>query len=381
MTSTRDLLAWLAGQQDAMVALLRALVEHESPSTDKAALDALARRLRERFAALPGAQTQIHSNIAGGDHLSVRFPGPAGQRPGLVIGHFDTVWAMGTLQSMPFRVENGRAWGPGVCDMKAGIVQAEFALRALLAAGAAPPRPLHLLLTSDEEVGSATSRPLIETAARDAAYALVLEPPLPNGALKTARKGVGRFTLRVEGRAAHAGVAPELGASAILELAHQIVRIHALNDRASGLTLNVGVVRGGTRPNVVAAEAEAEVDVRVATLGQASAVEAALRGLAPVTAGTRIAVSGGFNRPPMERTPAIAALFERARALGAEIGLELEEGSTGGGSDGNFTAAVGCPTLDGLGVPGDGAHAPHEQVDLAALPARAAILAGLLLTL
>jgi glutamate carboxypeptidase len=244
-----------------------------------------------------------------------------------------------------------------------------------------PPRGVEVLFTSDEEIGSPTSRSLIEGLARHSAYALVLESPLPGGRLKTARKGVGGFTVEIEGKAAHAGVEPEKGISAVTELARQVLRINALAEPSAGTTLNVGVVEGGTTPNVVPARARARVDVRVTTAAEAQRTEKALRALAPVTPGARLTVVGGFNRPPMERTPAIAALFDNARRIGETLGLFLTEGSTGGGSDGNLTAALGVPTLDGLGALGGGAHADDEHILIDSLPERAALLACLLLDL
>ncbi len=367
----------LAGMTD----VLGALVAHESPSLDKPALDGMARTLAARFAAI-GGEVEVIANPDGGDHLIARFfPDPAGPPPALLLAHFDTVWSVGTLAGMPWRVEAGRAFGPGAYDMKASLVLAEFALKALGELGLRPPRPVELILTSDEEIGSPTSRRLIERRAGEAAYALVLEPPLPDGSLKTARKGVGQFLVTVEGRAAHAGVEPEKGLGAIDELARQVLYLHALTDLGAGTTVNVGVVEGGTAPNVVAARASARVDVRVATAEQALVIEAAIRQLSAYTPGIRLAVEGGFNRPPMERTPAVAGLVEKARVVGRALGLDLSEGSTGGGSDGNFTAALGLPTLDGLGARGAGAHAHHEQVDLDSLPERAALLAALLMDL
>jgi len=365
----------------AMLDALEGLVVRESPSHDKPALDALAGHLAGRFAAL-GLGVDRIANGAGGDHLRVRLGAPDdGRPPALVLGHYDTVWPAGTLAAMPFRVEGGRASGPGVYDMKASLVLAEFAFRAVQALGKTPPRPVVLLLTSDEEVGSPTSRRLIEEEAAKSDYVLVLEPPLPGDRLKTARKGVGRFVLEVTGRAAHAGVEPEKGVSAVVELAHQILAVGGLADPSAGTTLNVGVVRGGSTPNVVPAAATAEVDVRAATLDEARRVEAAFAALRPALPGAGLAVTGGFNRPPMERTPQVAALYGRAREVGRSLGMDLGEGSTGGGSDGNFTAALGLPTLDGLGAPGGGAHADHEHVAVEALPRRAALLAALLLEL
>jgi glutamate carboxypeptidase len=245
----------------------------------------------------------------------------------------------------------------------------------------APPRPLRILLTSDEEVGSPSSRALIEAAARDAAYVLVLESPLPRGALKTARKGVGRFLVRVQGRAAHAGLEPENGVNAIVELARQIPRLDALMDLSRGTTLNVGLIRGGTSRNTVPALAEADVDARVWSMDEAERVTAAVRALSPHHPQAKIEVTGGFHRPPMERTPAVAALFERARAIARDLGQELGEGKAGGASDANLTAALGVPTLDGLGALGAGAHAEHEYVEAASLAPRAALLTALLLGL
>jgi glutamate carboxypeptidase len=379
-TATR-LWTYLKPLRGAMLEAVEDLVTRESPSLDKPALDALAGRLAGRFEALDGAVERV-SNGSGGDHLRVRFgrasdPTP----PALLLAHFDTVWPAGTLARMPFRTDGVRAYGPGVHDMKSSIVLIEFALRALQDLGLEPPRPVVLVLTSDEEIGSPTSRRLIEESARGCAHVLVVEPPLADGGLKTARKGVGRFTVEVAGRAAHAGVEPEKGVSAVVELAHHVLALHALADPAAGTTVNVGVIRGGTTWNVVPAEATASVDVRASTLGEARRIESAMAELRPSLPGARVAVTGGFNRPPMERTPAVAALFERARQVGRSLGLELTEGSTGGGSDGNFTAALGVPTLDGLGVPGGGAHADHEHILIDSLPQRAALLAALLLEL
>jgi glutamate carboxypeptidase len=302
-----------------------------------------------------------------------------------VLGHFDTVWPRGTLERIPFLAERtsafGRAFGPGIFDMKAGLALLWGALLRLKSSPRPAPRPIWVVFTSDEEIGSPTSRGLIESLARECAYVLVLEPPLSDGSLKTARKGVGRFHLEVEGRAAHAGVAPQDGRSAIVELAHQVLGLQDWQDVAAGTTLNVGVIQGGTTPNVVPARASAEIDVRVASLAEADRITRALLSLEPVARDVHVAVSGGFIRPPMERSPAIAALFEQARRIGRELGLELTEGSTGGGSDGNFTAALGIPTLDGLGACGGGAHADDEHILIDSLPERADLLAALLLEL
>ncbi len=360
---------------------LEALVTHESPSRNKPGLDALSKKLAARFEAI-GGKVEIVANLDGGDHLIARFFDDASdQPPALVLGHYDTVWPLGTLAEMPFRIEGFTAFGPGVFDMKASLVEAEFAIDSIRKLDLKPPRPITVLITSDEEIGSPTSRRLIEKLAQTSAFALVLEPPLPDGSLKTARKGVGHFVVEVEGKAAHAGVEPRKGISAIQELAQQILFLHALTDDDAGVTVNVGLIEGGTTSNVVAAKALAKVDVRATTMAQAEMIEDAIRQTTPYLAGARLTISGGFNRPPMERTEAVAALFEKAQAIGRTLGLELGEGSTGGGSDGNFTAAQGLPTLDGLGIKGSGAHATHEQIDLDSFPERTALLAALLLSL
>jgi glutamate carboxypeptidase len=363
-----------------MLAALIELVEHESPSRDSAALERLGTVLAGRQRQL-GATVETLSDACGGAHVLGRFRGLKEARPALVLGHFDTVWPVGTLARMPVLRDEARLCGPGVYDMKSGLVMFLAVIEALTTLELTPPRPITVLFTSDEEIGSPGSRLFIEAQAREAEYVLVLEPPLADGGLKTARKGVGRFTIEIEGKAAHSGVAPELGASAILELAHQIFRVQELNAPEMGTTVNVGVIQGGTAPNVVPARALAQVDVRAMTRVAAETVERLLRNLNPVTPGTRINVQGSFNRPPMERTTAIAALFERAREIAAGIGIDLTEGSTGGGSDGNFTAALGIPTLDGLGVLGGGAHADSEHIVIDSLPERAALLAALLLNL
>ncbi len=367
-----------------MVTLLRELVEHESPSDDKPRLDALAGYLRQYFAGLGAAEATLLPVPGAGDHVRVVFAAQGGgwsAPPALLLCHFDTVWPAGTTAARPFRVAEGRAYGPGVYDMKGGIVVAAFALQAIRDLNLPLPRPVLLLLSSDEEAGSGTSRPIIEELARRSQYVLVLEPPLGTGALKTARKGVGRFVVEITGRAAHSGVEPEKGISAIHELAQQVLRLHGLADPRQGTTVNVGVVRGGTRTNVVAAYAEAEVDVRVWTDAEADRVGQAILQSRPFTPGITLRARGGFGRPPMERTTASAVLFRRAQEIGGYLDLDLDEASTGGGSDANFTSALGIPTLDGLGACGDGGHADHEHVLVDSLPGRAALLAALLLSL
>jgi glutamate carboxypeptidase len=353
---------------------LETLVRLESPSTDKAAVDRCGAVLAGMLRAA-GADVDVLSQVERGNHLRARIPGEG--RPVLILGHFDTVWPAGTLERMPLTRDGDRLYGPGTFDMKAGIAIALGAIGALRATRTTHP-PMTMLWTTDEEIGSETSRDTIESEARNAAVVLVLEPALPGGALKTARKGCGEFEITVHGVAAHAGLDPGKGASAIHELASQIAAIERFQDLPRGISINVGIIAGGSRPNVVAEEARAIVDVRAPTREAADAVEAAFRGLQPTRPGTRLTVKGGFERPPMERSPAGVELFSRASAVAFSLGRELGEGSAGGGSDGNFTAALGVPTLDGLGAIGDGAHAAHEHVDVTALPWRAALVAGLL---
>jgi glutamate carboxypeptidase len=371
----------LEPRRQEMVDLLGSLVRIESPSDDRAALDRFADRLEAVFGDLGRIERIDPASAQRGRHLRLAMDGTSDATHAVALCHYDTVWSTGTLERIPFSVDaDGVARGPGCFDMKGGIVVLYFALQALRIRGLRPQRRLQVLFTSDEEIGSPTSRALIEQTARGAEVAYVLESPLPGGTLKTARKGTGDYFVRIAGRAAHAGVEPQKGISATQELAHQIIALHALNDYASGTTVNVGVVRAGTRPNVVAAEAEAQVDVRVQTLAEAARIDAAIRGLQPHLPGATLGVEGGLNRPPMERSAAMAALFAQARQIAASMGVDLQEGSTGGGSDGNFTAAIGVPTLDGLGPEGEGAHAAHEHVLTESFPRRAALLAGLLVS-
>lgn len=339
-----------------MLAALERLVTAESPSIDKVRCDACADQVADLFLQQTGARPIRHRRSDRGDHLEIRI-GTHDREPIVLLCHHDTVWASGTLSRLPFRVEGDRVTGPGSYDMKAGIVEAAVALSA-----AKPRRPVIVLSTSDEEIGSTSSRELIENAARGAVAVLVLEPAQSGGALKTARKGIADFTLEIEGCAAHAGVEPEKGISAILELANQIRTIAALADPEQGTTINVGVIDGGTRPNVVAAQARAEIDVRFARGQEAERIVAAIRALQPTQPGARLRITGGVDRPPMERSAGIARLAELAQRLAGEIGFSLPETSTGGGSDGNFTAALNIPTLDGLGPDGGGAHADSEHL-------------------
>jgi glutamate carboxypeptidase len=371
---------FLKSQRDPMLQTLRTLVEHETPTDDKAAIDRAQEYLSGEFDAL-GGSVHVFPQVEAGDHLRVEFAGA--QEPQLtLLTHIDTVYSLGTLATMPFRAEGRLAYGPGIFDMKGGIVIVLYAFKALQSLGLVPQRKIVCLVTSDEEIGSLASRALIEEEARNSSTVLVLEPGAgPHGSLKTWRKGVGRFTLNVTGRASHAGADPDRGRSAIIELAHQVLQLNALNDAKVGTTVNVGIVSGGSRANVVPADARAEIDVRVMTLAEARRIEDVMQSIEPLTPDTTVLVTGGLNRPPMERTPEIMARYETARALAAQIGIELSETGTGGGSDGNFTAALGTPTLDGLGAVGNGAHSPNEFVVVDRLPQRAAILAGLLMEL
>ena len=368
---------WLNDRRDEMIASVREMVIRESPTHNKAACDALCAHLAGEFACL-GGEVRVHRQRKAGDHLQVNFPGTTGRRPILLLGHFDTVYDEGTLEKMPWRESRGKLFGPGVFDMKAGIVQMMFALWSLREIGDKLPRPVKVLLVSDEEEGSATSRAITEKLAKQCAAVLVCEPSGPGGALKTARKGVGSFTLRVAGVSAHSGLDFEKGQSAIVELAHQIYAISRLTNLKRGITLNVGVIRGGTRTNVVAADASADIDLRIARKEDGKEMERRVQALRPVNPRCRLEIQGGINRPPLERTEQVAALFELARSIGRELGFPLKEIAVGGGSDGNFTAGLGIPTLDGLGAVGDGAHATHEHVIAAELPRRAALLAGLI---
>jgi len=381
MKPLEELKSALAGRLERFVASLRTLVEMESPSRDKQALDRVADHLAREWSDAGLAVTRF-PNERGGDHLSIDWvkPGESGMKPWLVLGHFDTVWAHDTLEKMPFRREGDRLFGPGTYDMKASLAMALEVVKAMQELGLRPSRPVRFLWTSDEEIGSPTSRELIESHARDAFAALVPEAPLAGGALKTARKGVGAYRLEVTGRAAHAGVEPEKGRSAIVELAYQILAVGEQARPELGTTLNVGKIGGGSANNVVPENAWAEIDARVAILAEADALSERLKSLRPKTPETSITLSGGLNRPPMERTEGTIRLFETARSIAESLGYSLKEGATGGGSDGNFTSAAGCPTLDGLGLEGAGAHAPHEHVDLTSWAFRATLLGGLLMS-
>ena len=373
-----DRLPWLRERQSAMLETVRQMVEIESPSDNKAAVDRLGRWLAGKFEAL-GGHSKFHRATDFGDHLQVDFPGRDRRPPVLLLGHLDTVYPLGTLKNMPCREAGGRLHGPGTLDMKSGIAMMVYAIDAMRDQGGTLPRAITVLLVSDEEVGSSSSRRITEELAKRSAAVFVLEPSYgPKGALKTARKGVGEYLLKVTGKAAHAGLDFEKGHSAILELARQIERISKFVDLQRGLTLNVGIVQGGTRVNVIPAEATASIDVRVVRAGDAAGLDRKLRALKPVDRQCKLELHGVVDRPPMERTPAVVNLFRQASELAQRMGWKLEEAAVGGGSDGNLTAALGIPTLDGLGGVGEGAHAPTESIVISELPKRAALLAGLI---
>jgi glutamate carboxypeptidase len=375
-----SLLRQATEKQEETITLIRRLVECESPSHNAAATNRLNDLLIEATCDL--ATARLIKNKAGGNHLRLEFNlGARRNAPQmLVLGHSDTVWEMGTLRTMPFLRDAARLWGPGVLDMKAGIAFFITAMQILRDEDISPPNRIVMLIVSDEEVGSLTSRAHTEAEARKSSHVFVLEPGTGlSGKLKTSRKGVGDYHLQIIGKASHAGVDFESGASAILEAAHQIEQIASFTNLKQGTTVNPGIIHGGTRTNVVAGEARVDIDIRVTKLRYARALDKKLRSLKARDKRCQISITGDMNRPPMERTKAIAALFHKARAIGKELGVTIEESATGGGSDGNFTAALGIPTLDGLGAVGEGAHASNESILVERIPDRIALLASLAL--
>jgi len=372
-------LEYLEEHRNDMLQDLQRFVEMETPSTNKRLLDDFAEFLTSYAGSAAGGQAEVLPTEGSGNNVRVRWGREDEERAILLLGHYDTVWSQGTVEEMPFGVADGVATGPGVFDMKCGLVQGSWAVRALREVVGVN-RPVAFLCNSDEEIGSPNSRALIEEEARRAHTVLVLEPSL-DGALKTARKGVGRFRIRVAGRPSHAGLDPERGISAVEEMARLILELHGHTNLETGTTVNVGVVKGGTRYNVVAAEASAEVDVRAMTSTEAERMDEVISTLKPHHLEARVSVEGGQIWPPMERTDKTEELFERARQLAEELGFNLQEGLAGGASDGCLCAAVGAPTLDGLGAVGGGAHAADERVDVESIPLRAALVARLIETL
>jgi glutamate carboxypeptidase len=374
MENLRDFFGARTGE---MVAELERLVEIESPTRDKPAVDALGAVLAEEAGAL-GATVTLDEQTQRGDHVIARWDGAPARKQFLILCHMDTVWPLGTLAERPLRTEHGRIYGPGSYDMKGGIVITLAALRGLRALGLWPERPLTILFTSDEELGSRTSRALIEDQARQSDLVLVMEPALANGAVKTSRKGTGLFVVTTTGVAAHAGAAHDEGVNAIEELAHQILALQRMTDYERGTTVSVGRVQGGGRTNVVPDRARVWVDLRVATPKEGQRTLERISNLKPHLPGAAVQVQSRLSRPPVPRDELMVQTFQRAAAIATKIGLTLTEGTSGGASDGNFSAALGIPTLDGLGCVGDGAHAIHEHVVISSLPKRSALLAALL---
>jgi len=369
-------LGFLAEHQEAMTGMLRAFVKYETPSRDKAAVDRFTAYLADLFGQLGGEVTTFERPSAGN---IVRSSFGNGSEQVLVLCHVDTVWPIGELERRPFRIEDGKAFGPGVYDMKGGIVQAIFALQAIMAAKRKMPRKVVFLCTTDEEIGSAASRELIEEEAKKSAYVLVPEPTSgAQGAVKLTRNGWGMFDVNVTGRSAHAGIDHAKGINAVEEMAHQILKLQAMTDYGTGTTISVGEVRGGMGYNVVPDKATLKVDLRASTQSELLSAQAKILGLAPLLKGTTVSVTGDLNRPPLEATPGNCALYQKAKKIAAELGYDLPGVHVGSVSDGNFTSALGVPTLDGIGVVGDGAHALHEHVVLAAMAPRAALIASLL---
>ena len=376
-----ELVEYFAARQSETIALLHQLVELESPSESKSALDRLGQFIATQLRDV-GAGVEVSHQTTAGDHLVATFGGAnavlSAASPIVTLCHIDTVWPLGTLVKMPWREEAGLLRGPGVYDMKASTAMLLTVLRYFRETHTQPAHPLRMLFTTDEESGSLTSRRLIEAEAKNAALVLCLEPALSNGALKTFRKGTGDFMVTAYGRAAHAGADHAKGVNAIEEIARQIIALHRMTNYELGTTVNVGVISGGTVSNVVPDRSQIEVDIRVSTMAEGERMVKTISNLEPQLPGARLEVTGGLNRPPMERTQQIIAAFQKAKAIGAGLGLDLLEGSTGGASDGNFTGALGVPTLDGLGAVGNGGHAVDEHVIASSLPERTALLAAIL---
>jgi glutamate carboxypeptidase len=375
-------LQWLRTHESAMTRLLGKLVRAESPSLEKAAVDRFGKIVAHEWRGR-GAEVTILPQRKRGDHILAKWNPRKNRIKGqvLVLGHMDTVYELGSLSRMPFRLSKGRAYGPGVFDMKGGLVIALFAVDALVAAGVMPEKRIVFLWTTDEEIGSGSSQAVIESEARRSDAVLVLEPAQgSDGRVKTGRKGLGEIEIIATGRAAHAGLNPEDGINAIEEIALQIARVSSWNQPRRGITVNAGVVEGGTRTNVIPEHARVVIDVRATRASDMRALERKFHALRPILRGSKLEIHGGFSRPPMERKIA-AALYAKARTLAKGMGIALGEAYVGGGSDGNFTAALGVPTLDGLGAVGEGAHSPNENILIRALPERAALLAGLLTTI
>jgi glutamate carboxypeptidase len=373
-----EIVQFIRGKEEEMVEMLKAIVEHETPSDHKELTDTLGSWIAEQFTRLTSGKTEIIPNDRYGNHIRAEWG--EGEEQLLFLAHFDTVWPEGTIKEKPFRIEDGKAYGPGVFDMKGGIVQGLFAVHALQTLGKKLNKKVVFLFNSDEELGSPTSQTLIEEEAAKSSQVFVLEPAMSTeGALKTSRKGVGIFQMEVKGRPAHAGIDPEKGVSAIGEIANQISYLHSLTDLSIGTTVNVGTVSGGTTSNVIAATAVAEIDLRVKVKDEFDRVIPLIENLEPRDGRTHLSIKGGINRPPLERTKEVQSMFQKAKALAKQyLDIDLKEKETGGGSDGNFSARL-APTLDGLGAVGDGAHANHEHLIVREMTVRSALVALLLM--
>ncbi len=372
-----DLLAACRAQTETMIDLVRTLVEYESFTAEKAAVDRLADFLAGQLAGL-GAAVERFPREGVGDILLAKWNADAPGKPITFVGHMDTVLPLGTLAERPLRIENGRLYGPGAIDMKSGIAVILSAVRLLRERGEFPDRPVWALLTSDEEIGSPNSKDLIIEVARQSGLCLIMEPATPEGALKTWRKGVADFKIKVTGRASHAGGAPEQGINAVVELAHQILKINGLNDLKNGTSVSPTVISGGHATNVIPDQAQAYVDVRFLTQAESDRIDAAMAELYPVLPGATLEITGGDHRPPLERNDQMRAVYAQAKRIGTELGLTIDEAGSGGGSDGNFTASVGTPTLDGMGPTGEGLHAAHENVLISSVPDKVALVAAML---
>jgi glutamate carboxypeptidase len=375
--SSSELLGYFEDRLGEALVLLKRLVEIESNSFDKEGVDALASFLAQEFCSR-GAQAEVLPASDKGNLLKATWKGDERPRPVMVLGHLDTVWPRGTAFARPFKISEGKAWGPGIFDMKGGILLSLLACQAFQKGLVRPSKDVIFFFTSDEEIGTCAGLQHLKTVAADCRAVLCLEPPLKGGSVKTFRKGVATYRIAVNGLASHAGVDHAGGANAIAELSRLVLELQAMTDYERGITVNVGKIQGGTTSNVVPPAAEAEVDVRSCSRADSSWMDDRIRGLTVQDGRCTLRIEGGPNRPPLERSPGVVDLYLKARRIAAEIGMDLGEGSTGGGSDGSFTADMGIPTLDGLGVSGDGAHAEHEHIVVADIPRRAALLCRLI---
>ena len=379
----RALREYFVARQDNLLTFTRALVETESPSGDETGSRDVVSLIVEQAKSIAAVNSVERIAFPGfGEHVRITaFADGNQEQPIVLLGHTDTVHPRGSIKERPWRVEENRIYGPGIFDMKSNCALALELLRALAATGTRPARPITLLFMCDEESGSVHGRAVVEAEARNAHAVLVLEPSASGGRVKTGRKGTGMFTVEVHGRAAHAGLDPEKGVNAVLELAKQTVRLHELNDPANGTNVTVTIVNGGTASNVVPALATAEVDMRFTSVDLGVAVEYDVLNLKPFDPRAQVLVTGGINRPPLERTSKVVELYKLARGIAEKVDFELGETSVGGGSDGNFVGALGIPVLDGLGIEGDGAHAAHEHIMTDNIATRGAMIAGLIASL